>query len=305
MLGLVAVAPRALAQDRVRLVGYLSGGSGPEPLAKALAARGQLPDRTFRIETRVWSRIADADLEAKALDLVRLQPDVLVAFTFVRTQALFAATKTIPIVTGATADPVGVGFARSLARPGLNVTGLASGYFEAAQRTVEVSRTILPRLARVRIPRPQPGYSPKLLMEAVARAGVVGELCDLRDLAGLQQALREIKDPATEAILLPLLRDNFDVARAAEMAVRRRVALLSLGDALVEAGGLLACAFHHSDSLGRVAGLVDKILRGARPADMPFEMPDRDTLAINRATAAAIGLNLPPEILIRATRVFG
>ncbi len=304
-----AVAPRAMAQapERTRTVGLLTMGQGAKFLSLAMAQHGWIEGKNLRFEVRRIGKDA-VGADALAVELVRSGVDVLVGQGVPLVLALHRATRTIPIVCGGISDPVAEGIARSLKEPGMNVTGLSWGLAEAAVLQLGAMRALLPRLKRMvfvaadgdRYGRPAPAH------EAAARAiGVSAELVNVADGEAVGRVLASIHSPATDAVWLAPLPPGVAVERVAADARSRRVAVHGMGEDDVRAGLLMSYWISHSDPLGRIAALVDKILRGADPGKIPFELPDKTSFTLNRGTAKAIGLRVPDEILMRATEVIG
>lgn len=308
----LAAAPRALAQRaRVRTVGYLSNGADPAWLVKLLAASGHVEGRNLRLEVRT-APPETRDTEKVAAQLVEMRPDVLLAFGARNVSVLARLTKAIPIVCGGTADPVGIGFAETVRRPGGNITGLSYGIPEIAQILVGLMRTVKPRLQRIlalterKEADGQQGWGNVLRsLEGRARgAGIAWELVRVGSAAETERALAPL-EPATALVYYIDVTGVLANARAAELANGRRLASMAANTALGRAGVLMHYSIDHADPQRRVAAIVDQVLRGANPAEIPFELPDRTTFIVNRATAKAIGVELPPEVLARATEIVG
>lgn len=299
ILAAMAAAPMGIALARPRdgapLLACLSGGETVEQVAKLMAPFGYVAGRNLRIVVRTAKSLPD--LPAAAVELVALAPDVLLA-DGPAVMALAGATRTIPIVCAGLPDPVGAGLAQSLRRPGGNVTGLATGSPETAEIVFALLKAMRPRLRRIAVLH-SPGAPVAIQMRAhgeVARA------------AGLEWILAPISTPAeAERALAPLAGEAAWMApidghelwkEARDIAHRHRIAthggypgtLMSYGRTFTD----------HDRSVGAV---VDKILRGANPAEIPFELPDRLSFVVNRATARAIGIEVPGDILLRATKV--
>lgn len=314
MLALAAAAavPRAAAQPRVRTVGFVSDGGGSRWLAKLLAENGWVEGHNLRLEHRLAGPGKDGSEQA-ARELVGLRPEVLVAFGALHVSVLSGLTRTIPIVCGGTADPVGSGFAKTLHRPGANVTGLSLGVPEMAEMHVGLLRLVRPRARRMlgfvgHSPRPGfiEGWTRVLrsLIDVARDAGIAWELKPLSDAASLDGALAAT-DPALDLAYVVNLSGSIPESDAAAAMNARRLASFGATASFVRAGGLMHYVLDHADRQRRVASMVDRILRGGHPAEMPFELPDRTTFIVNRATARTIGLTLPAEILARATEIIG
>jgi putative tryptophan/tyrosine transport system substrate-binding protein len=310
ILGSAALAPCAWAKDAVRVVGYLSNGAGADVLAKPLARFGYAEGRNIRFEVRMTSR-DEAELDRSAAELVAARPEVMVSFGIRNIRALARHTSTIPIVCGETADPVGLGIARSLARPGGNITGLSAGIPEVAPILVGLMRAVRPALRRIitLVGEDTSGRAGdhwgRIIQAAIGEAKRVGLAWEIRSLAtpeGLERALSGLS-PDSDILYTIAPPQGVKDIQVATLTRRRRLAIVSAGTGLVRAGGLMSYSIDHADPMGRVAALVHKLLRGAKPADTPFELPDRTTFLVNRATARAIGVELPPHVLVRATEI--
>ena len=311
-LPLLAAGPwhGANAAERKRL-GVLAGGTRKETLAfhaasmaKPLAELGWIEGRTLEI---VW-RFAEGDesrFPALAKELVEARPDVIGTASTGRTRALQLATRTIPIVT-TVGDPVGSGFAQSLARPGSNITGFSLGTTEAALKQFELLKAALPRLATVVIVREMtPAFRDVTdsFASAARATGIAATTRAVSSLADVEDVFRAVPPGGRGAAALLRLPSDSNDRAVMQLAIRLRVPTLVPNDEMVEAGGLLSYTFVLEDQDRRTAVVFDKLFRGADPGLIPFELPQRATLAINRRTAAAIGVKFPADFAIRATRV--
>ena len=284
----------------MRTIGYMT----PEPYRA-----GELRlDKARWIEGtdyRVAVRIPDLDsaqYEAAAAALVRLQVDALVTHMPPWVVALASATRTIPIVC-AVPDPVGLGVARSLGRPGGNVTGLSGGLRERSQMTVAILKTLRPALKQLVSFHPVGAAAPmvnRALASAAQDAGVTLDFAYVTTVADVERAFAGFRTPAGTAVTLGGPGHPDEVATAYR-AIARRKGIAALGGA--REGALMDFALRHADAEGRIAAILDKVLRGANPAEIPFELPDRTVFVLNRATATAIGIRIPPEMLLRASSV--
>ena len=294
------IAPRVAAAQasRVKVVGYLSGGQGPEGLAKMLARRGYVEGRNVRIEIRIPKDWETGSLDKAARELVAARPDALYAFMANRVAALAAATRTIPIVAGGVSDPVGAGFAKSLRQPGGNVTGLSFGFPESAELVVAILKSIRPGRARVG------GIFAKGMPE-IHRGTWWTEACAK---AGLEWRAVTVGTPDEAATFLAgMTRQATFVAPIKDVAVVPQIlaAATRLGVATVgqvEQGALMSYGMDFANYEERIASILDQVLRGANPATIPFELPDRPGFEWNRTTAKALGIEMPREIALRVTR---
>jgi putative ABC transport system substrate-binding protein len=296
-----ALAPRALvaAGAGPRVVGYLSGGQGPGELNKAMADLGWVAGREYRLEMRIPADWNPPTLTKAAMELVALRPDALLAYNSNRVAALVAATRTIPIVCGGMPDPVGAGFAQSLRRPGGNVTGLSYGLPESAGIVFGLLKMLRPALRRVAIAYPvgMPiAVQLRAYVAAARKASVEWVTVELSPTDDIEALLLPL---ASQALFIAPFRDVTFSAKILAIATRLRIAVL--GNA--RDGALMEYGLEHDNAIARVAAILVKVLRGANPAEIPFELPDRPAFVLNRATARAIGVTIPPEVLLRVTEL--
>jgi putative ABC transport system substrate-binding protein len=300
------------AAGKSHRVGFLSRGDDTvaRPLVSAflagLRARGYTDGENVIIEWR-WAEDHDR-LRAMALELVRTGMDVIVSAGTVETRAARQATSTVPLVMVHVADPVAAGFVRSLSRPGGNITGLSPLFPELSVKQLEVFRETVASIKVIAVLWNPSNPSHRLALRAVERAapkfGVKLQPVSRQEAGGLEQAFTKISKDRIGALLVlgesPILAAR---ARLAELALKHHVATMFLLKEHVEVGGLMAYGPSISDLYHRAAGYVDRILRGAKPADMPVELPTKFELAINLKTAKALGLTIPPLLLLRADQV--
>ncbi|MFL5522321.1 MAG: ABC transporter substrate-binding protein [Gemmatimonadales bacterium] len=296
----------------MKTVGYLSRGADPEWLPRLLATHGHIEGRNLRCVVRVASE-DEKRLREQGQELVRLPADVLLTFGATNINLLTGLTRTIPIVCGGTADPIGIGYAKTLRRPGGNVTGLSYGVPEIAQVNVGLMRTLLPGLKRVvcvvdRSPRGREaaGWG-RVLAAFDAAAGMVGARWEIVP-AGTADELEDLVsglDRRTTVAYHNTAPEVIPYATAAACSIRHRLASFSASGQFAREGALLHYSINHADAHRRIAAIVHVLLRGANPAETPFEVPDRTTCIVNRATAKAIGITLPAEVLARATEIIG
>ena len=308
--GLLA-APLAVEaqQARVARIGYLSLLSASADAANVDAFRQGLHDHGYvngqnaLIEAR-YAEGASERLPAFAAELVRLKVDVVVASTTAAVRAAHQASSTIPIVMAFTADPVGEKLVASLARPGGNITGLSATVVEMAVKRLELLKVIAPQITRAAF-LVNPATAKAVLGggEAAGRAlGVPVNTLLVRDAKGLDQAFATLKKAPVGGLIVDLtLQDHWK--RILDFALQNRLPTLSGPQAFIEAGGLAAYGPHFPDLFRRSASYVDRILKGAKPADLPVEQATRFELGINLKTAKALGLTIPPSLLQRADQV--
>src|SRR6266550_603801 len=287
----VAVMVEAQQPKKVTRIGYLSAfnpvneSTRTEAIRLALRELGYIEGQNIAIAYRYAEGKIDRFPELAA-DLVRLKVDIIVVAGGDRlTLAAKNATKTIPIVmTGSGLDPVEAGLVESLARPGGNVTGLTSLIGELSGKRLELLKEALPAAARALRLTLQPS-----------------EVRGANDLDKLFAALNQHRPDGLYLLGGPLMRIN--EKRIADFALKTRLPSMNFYRDAVDAGGLLFYGADVADSYRRAAIYVDKILKGAKPADLPVEQPKKFELVINLKTAKQIGLTIPPNVLARADRV--
>jgi putative ABC transport system substrate-binding protein len=313
-LGLVAGPPVVQAQPpaKVARIGVLTLAVAPSaPLAEAfrqeLRVHGYVEGNNVAFEYRYAEGRADG-LPALAAELVRLKLDVIVTESNVAALAAKHATRTIPIVMAIAGDPVEAGVVGSLARPGGNVTGLTLMHPELSGKRLQLLKEAAPKITRVAViwNPTDPGAAVFLReTEGAARSlGLTLSAIEARAPADLDAAFKGVADTRPSAFFtLPggMFQDN--LRRILEFATKRRLPGVFPNRAFVEAGGLLSYGPNFAANFRRAAIFVDKILKGAKPADLPVEQPTRFELAINLKTAKALGLTFPPSVLIRADQV--
>lgn len=305
LAGLSVASGLAAGQPAVRRVAYLSGGAAGTPLAAALSPYGWIEGRNLRVETRISDHyLPQASHDAAARELVGKRPEVIVAFFRDRVGALARATRSIPIVAGLN-DPVLEGFARSLARPGGNVTGITYSSPEALELLFWLLGAVLPKLRRIHSLAPRAFHERDTVVstrrKVAAAMGLVFVPGAVETNADAEQILAAIRNVREEAIVITGMR-NFDYADFAAKALRARVATLDTAGE-IETGFLMGGGMKHLDPWARLGSIVDQVLRGADPAVIPFELPTHVEVILNRKAAAAIGVTFPQEVLLRATRI--
>ena len=308
-----AGAARAQAPARVPRIGFLSSSSpsvtAPWLQAFRLGLRdlGWVEGKNISIEYRHAEgrrgRIPDL-----AADLVRLKVDVIVAPLVGDARAARRATKTIPIVMAGATDPVGSGLIESLARPGGNVTGLTQMNIELNGKRLELLKEIVPKLSRVAVlwnPKGRFGQLAWKELQLPARhLGVQLHSLEVRSLDDLDQAFEDAIEARAGALLIipnPMFGPHLE--RIAGLAAKSRLPSTFFRSEFAEAGGLVTYGTDRDDLYRRAATFVDKILKGAKPSDLPVEQPTKFELVINMKTAKALGITIPQSILLRADRV--
>jgi putative ABC transport system substrate-binding protein len=285
---------------KVPRIGYLGGASNPariEAFRKGLRELGYVEGKNIAIEYR-----------ALAADLVRLKVDVIVTGGATSTRASKEATSTIPIVMTQDPDPIGNGFVASLARPGGNITGLSNLNRELSGKRLELLKEVVPRLSRVVVfgTSTFPGNAQNL-KEAELAAGALGVKLQYLDVLGtkdIEPAFRGASKGRAEAVLVMgggVLTSQR--TRIVDLAAKSRLPAIYYIREFVEAGGLMSYGVSVTDLDRRAATYVDKILKGAKPADLPVEQPTKFEFIINLKAAKQIGLTIPPNVLVRADKV--
>jgi ABC-type uncharacterized transport system substrate-binding protein len=312
---LVIIRPAEAQQPtKIPRIGYLSGGfpssGAPRTDALRLGLRelGYVEGKNILIEYRHGEGKLDR-LSALAAELVRLKVDVIVTGGGGgATRAAKEATKTIPIVMAGDVDPVAQGSVTSLAQPGGNVTGLSTLAPEISGKRLELLKEIVPKLSRVAALGTSTGPSTARLLqevEPVARAfSVKLQFLDIRSAKDIETAFRAATKGRAEGILVltgPVI--NAQRKQIADLAVKSRLPAIYPFPEYVDAGGLMSYSASISDLYKRAATFVDKILKGAKPADLPIEQPTKFEFIINLKAAKQIGLTIPPNVLARADKV--
>jgi putative ABC transport system substrate-binding protein len=302
---------RAQQPTKVPRIGYLSASSATEALTRTEAFRqglrtlGYIEGKNLNIDFRYANGDFDR-LSALTADLVRLKVDVIVTAGPSVTGPAKEVTATIPIVMTNDSDPVGAGFVASLARPGGNITGLSSLAQDLSGKRVELLREIVPKLSRVAILGSSaiPGNTEALKeTEIAARAfGLKTQYLDIREIGDIETAFRAVSKARADAVLV-LNGPPHILQRITSFAVKARVPAIYHSLAIIDDGGLMSYGASIADLDRRAAVYVDKILKGAKPADLPVEQPTKFELVINLKAAKQIGLTIPPNVLARADRV--
>ncbi len=278
-----------------------------EAFRQGLHELGYAEGKNIVIEYRYAEGKLDR-LPAFAAELVRLNVDVIVAGSPQATRSAKQATSTIPIVMAFDDDPVGSGFVASLARPGGNITGLSTLFPEMSAKQLELLKEILPKLSRVAVlgNATQPG-NPQALREINLTAdglGVQVQYLEVRDFKDIETAFREAsKEHADAVLVLSTSLLYYDRRQVSNLAVKSRLPTIYGRPEYVDAGGLVYYGPSYTDLYRRAAVYVDKILKGAKPADLPVEQPTKFELVISLKAAKQIDLTIPPNVLSRADRV--
>jgi ABC-type uncharacterized transport system substrate-binding protein len=304
-------AAHAQQAEKLPTIGFL--GASPSIESQRVAAFVQrlrelawVDGRNVAIEYR-WAEGRNERYAEAATELVRLKVDVIVTSATPATLAAKEATAVIPIVFGAVSDPVGTGLVASLARPGGNVTGLANQVSDTAGKKLEFLREVVPDLRRLAIMANVGNPASVLEMgEAQAAARKLGlefTTSEIRRADDIAPAFEALKERADALYICPDPLMNTNRTRINILAVGARLPTMHGIREYVEAGGLMSYGLRLPDQFRRVADIVDKILRGAKPADIPVEQPTKFDLVINLTTAKALGLTIPDSFLLRADEV--
>jgi len=303
-------AADAQQAGKVPRIGWLRNVSPPDPLFEAfrqgLRELGYIEGKSIVIEER-WAEGKAERLPTLAAELVRLPVDLIVTVTTPAIQAAQKATGTIPIVMAASGDPVGAGLVASLARPGGNVTGLSLLGPELDGKRLELLKAALPKLTRVAFLW-DPGNRGLALrfreLRGAARALDLSlQSIEVRHPSEIENALAAIAKRRPGAILIPAPMALLYREQITAFARRNRMPLMYDAREYVEAGGLISYGTNISDLCRRAATYVDKILKGAKPADLPVEQPTKFEMVINMKTAKALGLTIPRSVLSLADEV--
>ena len=294
-IGFFYLGSREMALDRLGL--FLEG----------MRELGYVERRDFVVELRSvdgkYERIPGMSAE-----LVGMKVDVIVANGSAVYRSLQQATSTIPIVITTSADPVGEGFAASLARPGGNFTGLSTGNADIAPKYLELLKIAVPKLSRVAVLMNttnvgNPGQL-KIVRAAAQKTGMTVIAVDAHTPDEIERAFKKLTQDRAEGVIV--LADTFftqQTRQIAELAIRNRLPSIVSTRDQAAAGGFMSYGGDTLEFFRRAATYVDKILKGAKPGDLPIELPTKFALVINRKTAKAIGLAVPQELLLRADEV--
>jgi putative ABC transport system substrate-binding protein len=307
------VAARAQAARRLPRIGFLA-----TPAAEVIRGRvaafeqglrelGYVAGKTIIIEYRYadgrFERLPDL-----AAELVRLKVDLLVAVGANAAHAAKNATSAIPIVIGNAADPVGTGLVTNLARPGGNITGLSDFNLGVVTKRVELLKEVVPKASRVAVLfNPANPTNPLQLKEIQAVAPTLGVTLlplEATEPNDLDRAFGVMRNERPEALIVfGDLMFGTHRRRIAELALKGRFPTIWAVGENVHVGGLMSYGTNFDDLYRRAAGYVDRILKGAKPGDLPVEQPTKFELVINLKTAKALGLTIPPSLLARADQV--
>jgi putative ABC transport system substrate-binding protein len=314
-LGGSAGAARAQPVARTSRIGFLSfsraGDSrGRYGFVRGLRELGYVDGRNIVVEYR------DADgkverLAALAAELVALKVELIVAPSTPAAHAARQATATVPIVFAGAADPVTDGFVTSLARPGGNLTGLSNVAADLVGKRIELLKQAVPRLGKVAVLwQPAAGRTYEDMLKTAATAaralGMQLQLVEVHAAAEFERAFADIVRAGTGALtVLPIATFFSERKRIIDLAARHRLPAVYTTRSFVEDGGLMAYGADLTELLRRAASYADRILKGARPSELPVEQATKFELVINRSTAKALGLTIPQSVLLSADEVIG
>ena len=298
-------------QGKVWRVGFLLpasaslSSSNTNAFLKGMWELGYVEGKNLVIE---W-RFADGKLErlpGLAAELVQLKVDIIVTAGSPAISAAQKATSTIPIVMATVGDPVGSGFVKSLARPGGNITGLSNMAGDIAAKFIDLLRSVVPKLSRVAMLTPSTSYGElsKSVQAAAQKAGVKTLVAEASTPQEIENAFSMMVREKADAVFVgsPTVFAQ-QHRQIAELALKYRMPSLFQDRVTVEAGGLMSYGQKFTDLYQRSATYVDKILKGAKPGDLPVEQPVSFELVVNLKTAKALGLTIPQSLLLRADEV--
>ena len=305
----LAMAPLASrAQGKApRRIGWLSSENASfiDAVKGALRDLGYVEGRDYVLIVRS-GRGDPASTDAAAREIVAQRPDLILAGATPNTLAAKRATGTIPILMYAVGDPVAAGFVESFARPGGNVTGVTNMGPELADKLVELLRLVVPRASRIAVLVPDGPVTPAVgakVGDAIARAGVAATSFPVADMSDVERAFATMSSSRIEGLVV--VSNTFAITnreRIAQLAALHRIPAIYGYAPQVEAGGLMSYGPDARNLHIVLAGYIDKLLKGATPADLPVQQPADFELAINTKTARALGIVFPPEILARADK---
>jgi ABC-type uncharacterized transport system substrate-binding protein len=306
------LAAHAQQSATVSRIGFLMFDPGSsyadrgEALRAGLRQLGYVEGKNIIIEFRLAKTVNQ--LPELAAELVRMNVDVIFALSSTEVEATRQATKTIPIVFGTNADPVGLGHVASLARPGGNITGLTIILTDLVAKQLEILKEAVPQATRIGVLFSPAAPSHRPAVQAVKTAGeklgvqfVMVPVQTVEDFEGAFSTMSREHVGGFLAVAAPVFGSNR--ARLADLALKHRLPGIFGNKENVEAGGLISYGADFNDMVRRAATYIDKILKGAKPADLPVDQASKYELVINLKTAKAIGLNLSEAFLLRADKV--
>ena len=311
-IGVVPLAARAQSAAKVYRIAVLSIGTDPanpfrwQPFFETLGKLGYEEGRNLRV-ARFFGDGKAERLPGQVAELAAAKVDVVVTTGDREIIALRQAGVSVPIIMTFVADPVERGFVASLARPGGNITGFSSLVPGLSQKYVELLREVVPAAKRFVVVATPSNTRPQVMLDydAAARAlGMSVTAANVSDRDSYADVLARAKQRGAAGIIAPMDGETFRFRKdLVELALKHRLPGIYGDEGYVEAGGLMSYSSSFADRQRRAAGYVDRILRGAKPGDLPVEQPAVFDLVVNLRTAKALGLTIPQSVLLRATRV--
>jgi len=308
------LATRAQQPDRIRRIGVLLPAAAEDTVFQArvgaflqgLALLGWTIGRNVRIDTR-WATDNAAEIRRHAVELAALAPDVILAHGGSTVGPLLQATPTVPIVFAAVADPVGAGLIDSLTRPGGNATGFIIFEYSMGAKWLELLKQIAPGVTRVAVVRnpTQSGTSQFAAIQAVAPSlRVEVNPVNMRDAGEIERGVAAFaRSPNGGLIVTSVPATTLHRELITTLAARHNLPAVYSDRIFVAAGGLISYGPDRLDQYRLAAGYVDRILKGEKPADLPVQAPVKYVTVLNLKTAKALGLDVPPAVLVRADEV--
>jgi putative ABC transport system substrate-binding protein len=309
----ITFGTRAQVQGRVRRIGYLASADPATTedvraaFREGLREHGYVEGQNIAIEYR-WTEGALERLPILAAELVRLNVDLIFAWATAAAIAAKRATSTLPIVFVSVADPVASGLVASLSRPGANVTGVSNISRDLMDKMMELLVQVVPGISRVAAVRNAPNPSSPLLLQATETAarslGLQLQAVDVRAPEDFETAFATVT--AAHAMGVVVIPDPMYFSqrqRIADLALKNRLPTVFARRENAEAGGLVSYGPSLPDQFRHATSYVDKIFKGAKPADLPVEQPTKFELVINLKTAKALGITIPQALLLRADKV--
>jgi putative tryptophan/tyrosine transport system substrate-binding protein len=311
------LAARGQQGERMRRIGVLMAHTESDPefqnylnaFREGLQKRGWIEGRNIRIDTR-WGALDDAEVRQRsAKELLALEPDIILTQNTPPTASMLQQTRAVPIIFVVVADPVGSGFVGSLSRPGANVTGFTVMEPTTSGKWVELLKEIAPQVKRASLlfnpaTAPFADYYLGPFKAAAASLGMEAMAAPVHSKPELESVVAaQASGSATGLVLMPDGFLNVHRVEIISLAARHRVPTVYPWRFFPELGGLLSYGGEQRDLFRTAAGYVDRILRGEKPADLPVQAPTKYELVINRPTAEALGLSVPPSLIARADEV--
>jgi len=314
-LSALAVASSSTGQARMPRIGYLlltpfseTPTRERQAFLEGLREHGYVPGKNIEIVYRSAQNAAEF-IDDICRDLVAQKIDLMVVAGSIAVMAAKKCTSTVPVVMLALGDPIGIGAVRSLSRPEANLTGVTFISSELAGKRVQLIRDLVPAAKRVAVlwdgRNPNARVESAVTLEALKRIGMKPESLDVQSDADLRRWLGQLKTTRPDALYVAfeggLVAENRTYL--AEFALQERIPLISGWSFLTEAGGLVSYAPDIPSMFRRSASYVDRILKGAKPGDLPIEQASRVELVLNMKTAKSLGITVPQSVLVRADRV--